>query len=266
MIDNTPYLFWPQEIGPYEADLRILLAKLDGTETPSDSISLIEEQIRSLPAYPNSVGARLRYRSYLLVLLDLLRQQWQPEYRQGNLYLRPPTWTQRVKGNQAVQNHKEAIRQSLSWERKAQFQRNSVCEFIRYMEKPRSFNGEMVSIRSLFANGKALAQDLQAIVELNDKEEQKSCIGSIIQPYLQLIAENNRCIHTGLRLLDIWRYLRYTWATPYNPTPGRQMFYLVRDKKRPFHPIIGIAALGSFCQETLFKPLPPPSVVSGGAA
>ena len=245
MTNNNPYLFWPQGIGPYEEDLRNLITLLAKAASHSERISIIEKSLRNLPVYPNTDGSRLRYRSYIFVLLDLMRQHWQPEYRQGQLYLRPPAWTQQPLGDQDIENHKKVIRHSLSWERKAQFHKESIREFIRYMERQRLFNGQMISIRSLLADGRVLAQDLKAIANVDNQVEQNKKVRSVIQPYLQLIGEDERCPHTGLRLLDIWRYLRYTWATPYNPTPGRQMFYLVRDGKRRFHPIIGIAALGS---------------------
>ena len=47
------------------------------------------------------------------------------------------------------------------------------------------------------------------------------------------------------RLSDIWRYFRYTWSIPYKTMPGRNLYYLVRDRLQPCHPIIGIFALGN---------------------
>ncbi|MBL0171541.1 MAG: DUF4338 domain-containing protein [Gemmatimonadaceae bacterium] len=53
------------------------------------------------------------------------------------------------------------------------------------------------------------------------------------------------CEITGLRLIDIWRYFRHTWTTAYKSTPGRKMYFLIRDRAAPCHPVIGIGALGS---------------------
>ena len=50
---------------------------------------------------------------------------------------------------------------------------------------------------------------------------------------------------TGYWLSDIWRYFRYTWSIPYKTMPGRNIYYLVRDALQPYHPIIGIFALGN---------------------
>ncbi|MCI0564897.1 MAG: DUF4338 domain-containing protein [Chloroflexi bacterium] len=242
MSDTTPYLFWPQAIGPYESDLNQLLATLENEATLF--LKHVTTCLSELSRYPNAEEARLKYEAYLRVLSDLLRQEWQPELRQGRLYLYPPVWTQVTDDSEAVDRHREAIRKSLSWERRAQFQKQSVREFIDYMERERAFAGNSVSIRSLMADGEVLACQLQAISRLNE-EAQKEQIVCAIKPYLQLVTSEARCIYTGLRLQDVWRYFRYKWATPYNPTPGRQMFYLVRDANQTFHPIIGIAALGS---------------------
>ena len=43
----------------------------------------------------------------------------------------------------------------------------------------------------------------------------------------------------------MWRYARHFWSIPYQSTPGRNLFYLVRDAALPDRPLIGIAALGN---------------------
>ena len=50
---------------------------------------------------------------------------------------------------------------------------------------------------------------------------------------------------TGIWLQDVWRYARHFWSIPYQSTPGRNLFYLVRDAALPERPLIGIAALGN---------------------
>jgi hypothetical protein len=245
MSDHPPYLFWPQRIGPFETELRSLLPKVNMATSKECVIQVVENHMSELPEYRNAQDAHLRYRAFLMVLLDLLRQGWEIECCQGRLYLWPPDWTKKVKGDAEIQAQKTAIRQSLQWEQLAQLKKRSVREFIKYMERERLFDGRIVSIRSLFAEGQQLAMELKAVLAIEDKAAQYQALYSIIQPYLQLITPESRCDHTGFRLNDIWRYLRYTWIIPYNSVPGRKMFYLVRDAKRPFHPVIGIAALGS---------------------
>ncbi len=245
MPDNLPYFFWPQNIGPFERELRSLLPQLDVNENFAENMQVIKKHLRDLPKYPNTDGLRLRYRAFLMVLSDFLRYGSKVQNYQGRLYLWPPDWTKQVKGDNAIQEQKTVIRQSLQWERLAQLKKKAVRKFIRDMERERPFGLHMVSIRSLFANGELLEAKLSEIVNSNDVKTQEELIGNVIQPYLQLITKKGRCPYTNLRLHNIWRYLRYTWSIPYNATPGRNMFYLVRDANQPFHPVIGIAALGS---------------------
>jgi len=245
MVKDSPRLFWPQNLGPYETDLRNFIISFQQMEGCNQQLGLIDSSLKELHSYPNSQEEMMRYRAYLYVLADLLRQEWVAEIRQGQLYLSSPGWASKAENETENRNQKESMRRSLMWEREAQFERDSVREFIRHMEQNRSFEGNLVSIRSLIADGQALAHELRTIREISDKSEQKVQISSAIKPYLQLITPNSRCSFTGFYLQDIWRYFRYTWSTPYNSTPGRQMFYLVRDAVQPYHPIIGIAALGS---------------------
>lgn len=77
-------------------------------------------------------------------------------------------------------------------------------------------------------------------------KEPTALLATTIQPYLQFIRKDNDCCEwTGLRLIDIWRYFRHTWANPYKSIPGRTMMVLVRYAANPFHPVIGIGALSS---------------------
>jgi hypothetical protein len=245
MNDKPPYLFWPHDIGPFETELRDLLSELQAVENNEDKIQIIENHINKLPKYPGPELLHIRYQAYLMVLLDLLRQGTTLECRQGRFYLWPPDWTRQVKGDESKRIQKAAIKKSLQGERLAQLNKSSVQEFIKFMERERPYQGRMVSIRSVIADGRNLASQLQTVVDLNDESAQLKKIYSVIQPYLQLVTDNSRCEHTNLRLLDIWRYFRHTWSIPYNSTPGRNMFYLVRDANQPLHPVIGIAALGN---------------------
>ena len=67
----------------------------------------------------------------------------------------------------------------------------------------------------------------------------------VVDPYLQFVDADAVCDQTGLRLADLWRYFRHTWATSYTNAPGRKFWILVRDRAMKFHPVIGIAAFGN---------------------
>lgn len=245
MEDTSPCVFWPQDIGPYMTELSLLYSELECVPDIAEASIIVRDHLLNLPKYINADLSNLRYRAYLLVLIDLLRQDWQLICRQGRFYLKPPSWIESAKGSEAVQKQKAAIRASLNYERIAQLNKPSVQAFVRKMERPRLFKGQPISIFSLYANGEELANDLKTVRDYTDETKQSEIICEIIQPYLQQVTSDTRCEHTGLLLNDIWRYIRYTWSIPYNSTPGRNVFYLIRDGARPFHPVIGIAALGS---------------------
>lgn len=245
MDDTSPCLFWTQDVGPYTTELSHLYCELHTVINAEEAPIVVRRHLLNLPNYTNAVLPRLRYRAYLLVLLDLLRQDWRYECRQGRIYLTPPSWIENVRGSEAIQAQKATIRASLNYERQAQLKKPSVQAFIRRMERQRLFKGQTVSIFSLYADGEQLANDLKAVQSLPTESARTEAVCKVIQPYLQQVTPDGRCEYTGFLLNDIWRYVRHTWSIPYNPTPGRNMFYLIRDASRPFHPIIGIAALGS---------------------
>lgn len=128
-------------------------------------------------------------------------------------------------------DEKEKIRYRLSAERNAQFKNESVAKFIRYMETERLFKNHIISITCLIGDKDILINTIR-----NNQ--------AICEPYIQLVT-NERDEYTGYKLSDIWRYFRYTWSIPYKTMPGRNLYYLVRDRLQPYHPIIGIFALGN---------------------
>lgn len=176
----------------------------------------------------------------LLLLRDLLQMGWKMRLSGPRIQL--------VQGNGEqgdVQQEKEQIRQSMDFERRESLLSPAVQGFMRYMERPRIVDGNPRSVLSLMANGERLAASLQAIRALEDAEQRVKRLRRLVKPYLELVDAEKRDDYTGLRLMDIWRYFRLTWSTPYRSTPGRNLFYLVRDAGQPCHPVIGIAGLGN---------------------
>ncbi len=96
----------------------------------------------------------------------------------------------------------------------------------------------------LIADGRALEADLCAASALNGAAREEA-LARACRPYLQLVTGDAKDEHTNLRLMDVWRYFRHTWATRYRSSPGRNLFYLIRDAARPNHPVMGITALGN---------------------
>jgi hypothetical protein len=125
--------------------------------------------------------------------------------------------------------------------RDAQLAQRSVRDFVGSMERKRLFENRFVSIFDLMRDGKQLAQDLR----IARGGTNGNSLSSVIQPYVQFVDPKARCEHTGIRLMDIWRYFRHTWTNQYTSVPGRSMLLLVRDAAAPNHPVMGIAALSS---------------------
>lgn len=156
------------------------------------------------------------------MLVDLSQQGWCFDFNDEGLTLKLE--------NENIDN-KTKIRYRLSAERNAQFSSDSISSFINKMEAYKTYHGERISIRSLVGSGR------QIIEAIHNNER-------LCEPYIQLVT-NARDEYTGYKLSDIWRYFRYTWSIPYKTMPGRNLFYLVRDSLHPYHPIIGIFALGN---------------------
>jgi len=140
-------------------------------------------------------------------------------------------------------DEKSRVRRQELLKRDEQLRLPSVRRFISEMERPREFDGRFVSIFSLMRDGAELANALRSVRCHSGTDPE--AWNTAIDPYVQVIRNGDRCVHTGMRLVDIWRYFRHTWSNHYTSTPGRTMMILVRDRAADFHPIVGIAALGS---------------------
>ncbi|MHC4620306.1 MAG: hypothetical protein ACYTEQ_21365, partial [Planctomycetota bacterium] len=91
------------------------------------------------------------------------------------------------------------------------------------METKRCYRGNWVSIFSLMRDGREFSEKLAAAAAIKDEKARIRKLAENIQPELQFVKEDEVCEMTGLRLGDIWRYFRHTWANPYKSVPGRNM-------------------------------------------
>ena len=164
----------------------------------------------------------LKYLAVLHVLMDLSKQGWLFQVNGVSLVLQM---------DNGETDDKSRIRYRLSAERNAQFKVKSVQGFIRSLEKVRNYKGKSISIKDLIGDPEILKE------KILDRKQ-------VCDPYIQLVT-NERDEFTGYKLSDVWRYFRYTWSIPYKTMPGRNLFYLVRDRLQPAHPVIGIFALGN---------------------
>ena len=96
---------------------------------------------------------------------------------------------------------------------------------------------EKVSIIDLFDDGEILA-DALVKSSLDD-------VAGVIQPELIIVKPGVKCVETGIDLWDIWRFMRYFWSIEHKSVPGRSQAFMIRNRARPFSPIMGIGMLAS---------------------
>jgi len=172
------------------------------------------------------------------VVADLVRQGWRVRIGSKGLEVVPAT----VSPEPAVERNRVRAQELLK--RDEQLSRESVRRFIRRMETPRLRGEDLVSIFSLMRDGDELAESIRATLGGSSGQPADN-LTRVIAPYVQVVDSGERCAQTGLLLTDIWRYFRHTWTNQHTSTPGRTMMLLVRDRATRYHPVVGIAALGS---------------------
>jgi hypothetical protein len=101
-----------------------------------------------------------------------------------------------------------------------------------------------VSVFSLMRDGREFATTLRAARRFEGADRVEH-LRTVVRPYLEVINDESVCTTTGIRLQEIWRYFRHTWANAYVSVPGRSMMVLVRDAASPMRPVIGIGSLAS---------------------
>lgn len=178
-------------------------------------------------------------RVIISVLFDLRSQGWMFVVDNGQVRISRP---EQIVDEQQAKAH---IRVGHAVEREAQLRKPSVRKFVRQMEEPRLFGEQWVSIFSLMRDGRDLAAGLACLRQTANGAGSSPSVQQSLDPYIQVIRGPEKCEHTGLRLMDVWRYFRYTWVTAYQSVPGRCMMVLIRDRAAKHHPVIGIAALAS---------------------
>lgn len=179
-------------------------------------------------------------RAALCVLTDLARQRWSIRVNEsGDVEVNHPA------GDRLDPRREKArVRAQELVKRDEQLREPAARRFIKGMERKSVYNGNFVSIYSVIREGRELAESLRA-ARLLTGDDRVRALREVINPYLQFVDEAEYCDHTGLRLQDIWRYFRHTWTNQYRAIPGRSMAFIIRDRAREYHPVIGIGSLGS---------------------
>jgi hypothetical protein len=174
------------------------------------------------------------------VVVDVVAQGWKLKPGRKKIQIQTPE-----KEGETPDEIKGRVRAGHLLERDAQLREPAVAEFIKGMEQRRLGPSGWVSIFSLMRDGRDLEKKLSAVSQETEESRRAEMLRSVMAPYVQAVETDAVCSVTGLKLIDIWRYFRHTWVSTYKSLPGRSMMLLVRDAAAPFHPVIGIAALGS---------------------
>ncbi len=191
--------------------------------------------------YADDCGlGRKPLRVLVAVLCDLKSKGWRFRCREGVCSICEP---EDIGGSLLEQ--KERVRASLLVERDAQLRSPAVRDFVKSMEQRRIGPHDWISIFSLMRDGRELAEKLRAVRAKPNGPKRLAALKQVVDPYLQFVDGEGVCEQTGLRLADIWRYFRHTWATPYTNAPGRKFWILIRDRAAKHHPVIGIASFGN---------------------
>lgn len=180
------------------------------------------------------------YRAAWLLLRDLLQVGWHYRWHDARFEIAPPREDATPTDPATLAAAKERVRAAMAEERAARIR--IATDFIVGVERDQATRP---SILALVADGAVLSTTLRRLALIEDSTERTLALQQVVQPYLQLVHEGERCAITGHLLSDIWRYFRFTWTTPVYNTPGRNLFYLIRDAGQPNHPIMGIAALAN---------------------
>jgi hypothetical protein len=255
--ESTVYKFQPDLSETYIDELDRLCTRI--CQSPTDKEAVVATKIREvenklpdrIPKHDRDLldeyMERVKYLAVLEALLDLLEIGYHIEKNPEDIDGYPPVRlyppdSERYEDDPEA--YKEQERSILQKERRAQFKKDSVRRFIREMETPDRQNGKRVDVTDLIADGESLYDDLAPLQDL-DRNDIVDELATEIQPYVQIATKGTKDEHAGLDLHDIWRYFRYTWLTPYNSVPGRNINFLIRDAAREHDPVMGIASLAS---------------------
>jgi hypothetical protein len=177
-----------------------------------------------------------------LVLADLHTWGWAIEREADALWVMPPIATS-AEGERA-ETVKDRLRAWLRAARSVQLQDPAVQAFIARMHTRRTHNGRRVSVLDLIDDGHSLTQTLAEVAKL-PPSERGDALTRVVDPELHVVDGDAVCQITGLPLVDVWRYFRHTWSLEYRATPGRCLFFLIRNRARPNAPVMAIGALAN---------------------
>lgn len=201
----------------------------------------LREKSNSLDKKESLIFARLK--TALMVMADLVSHGWKIEIKGAGKTdpnienIIEMVLPEIIKSSQDTESKREQIKASLMIGVHKQLNSKGTSGFI---EKMHATTRSTQPIDLLIDD----AGDLMSCLE-NAPSSKNDYLKGVVDPYLQVADTNTRDDFTNHRLSDIWKYFRHTWSLEYKTNPGRSMGFLIRNKARPNHPIIGISMLAS---------------------
>ena len=202
-----------------EGDFRIrfynAVSRITEDTTLADIENIADEEIKWVTSECTfNLDQRKKYRAVWFLFRDLIHASWKAFYRDGVLYMNLQTLNENSTHDGSVPEVKQLLR---SWMSESRHERLlTFTDFIKHMETRNSAGHD---ISELIADGPELANRLE------QAHAGRISVKQVIQPYLQLVTENERDQFTGFKISEIWRYFRLTWSTPSETTPGRTIDY-----------------------------------------
>ena len=216
-------------------EARVLLAIVNSIQLDYPDSSLQTQQYRKYCNNHELIPNKAKMHCLLNVIADLQDRGWQFYFDEDER-----AWFAKLNKLISKENHadeiKKRMRNQLLIGVKENFLQQSTQDFIARMEDT---NKRQLSISNLIDCPRELIDSLNNLDCGTDDFTKQ-----VIDPYVQE-ADKTRDHFTNLRLTDIWRYFRLTWSLPFRSNPGRSQPFLIRNKARKNHPVIGIAMLAS---------------------
>ena len=185
------------------------------------------------------------HKSAILVLADLIEQNWKIEIRDlgSNVNINSRLQfhafsPEERQDSESVDDVKSRIRKGHLLGVNKQLLQDTTIDFIESMH---AGNRNCGSIELLIDDPKDLIEQCKR----NSENIEKDSLKNVIDPYVQVASLDERDEFSNIKLSDIWRYFRLTWSLEYKTNPGRSLPILIRNRARKNHPIIGISMLAS---------------------
>ena len=175
-----------------EGDFRIrfynAVSRITENTTLADIENIADEEIKWVTSECTfNLDQRKKYRAVWFLFRDLIHASWKASYRDGVLYMNLPI----LNGNSTHDGSAPEVKQLLrSWMRESRHERLlTFIDFIKHMEARNSAGHD---ISELIADGPELANRIE------QAHAGRISVKQAVQPYLQLVTENERDQFTGL--------------------------------------------------------------------